>query len=85
MEFIKFNESKTLKKKEEEESEKYKAMKDVIAANGTEVASQRAGQSIIAIEKRTISYHHPSVDSDDEDDGEPSDEAIETHLRENPV
>ena len=76
MEFVKFNESKTLKKKEEEESEKYKAMKDVIAANGTEVASQRAGQSKIAIEKCTISCHHPSVDSDDEDDGEPSEEVI---------
>ena len=85
MEFVKFNESKTLRKKEEEESEKHKAMKDVISADGTEVASQRVLQSKIAIEKHTISCHHPSADSDCEEDNEPSKEAIETCFTTNQV
>ena len=73
MEFIKFADSETLKAKERAESDKYKDMKCVIAAHGTNIASQREGQEALSIERRTINYSHPSIDSDDEEFWGPTD------------
>ena len=68
MEFVKFEESVTIDQMEQQESERFNAIKDVIVSTGTEIASQMAGRKQISIEKHTITYSHPSVeDSDNED------------------
>ena len=65
MEFVKFDECESLKKKQKEEAAKLDKIKDVIASNGTDVVGERKA---ISIQEHTISYHHPSAaDSDDED------------------
>ena len=63
MEFVKFDKSETLRKKEREESEKYETTKNIFMTNGAEIKDQQE----ITIEQRTISYSHPPVDSDTED------------------
>ena len=67
MEFIKFDNSEVLKKREEESTEKNKLIKDVIETIGTDVVDQREWQPVERkIQKHTISYRHPSVvDPDD--------------------
>ena len=68
MEFVKFEESETLVKKQKEEAAKLDKIKDVIASNGTDIASQVGERKTISILRHTISYCHPSAaDSDDED------------------
>ena len=70
MEFVKFDKCESLKKKEREETEKYQLINELIDSNGTEVASEYIGSNkgIDAIERHTVTYHHPSTaDSDDEE------------------
>ena len=67
MEFVKFEDSETLKAENQSESEKYTAVKSIIEANGNEVGSQFKARAPISFQIRTISYSHPSVDSDNEE------------------
>jgi hypothetical protein len=69
MEVVKFEDSKTLKAENQSESEKYTTVKSIIEANGNgnEVRSQFKARAPISFEIRTISYSHPSVNSDDEE------------------
>ena len=67
MEFVKFEDSETLKAENQSESEKYTAVKSIIEANGNEVGSQFKALAPISFQIRTISYSHPSVNSDDEE------------------
>ena len=62
MEFIKFDSSEVLKKREEESTEKKKLMKDVIETIGTDIVDQRGWQPVERkVQKHIISYRHPSV------------------------
>lgn len=78
-EIVKYEKSEILKKREQEESEKYALVRDVIASNGTVHSNDREWQvAMPEIKKISTTYRHPSLEDPDEDDvawfGPPDDE-----------
>jgi len=66
MEFCKFDQSKSLKKKEQDAEDKLNPMRDLIAIAGTEVGSQvSATHGVMSIPRRRITYTAPELEDDD--------------------